>query len=103
MRYRSFWVAVWEKDILHISGITDRFPNDFSVGTLQRVGHDESSGTVTYRLVFNRDKEPYCDKDLVGPVHYFERELPPSTTQLRIEDGTAHPIDIQVPEHPSAA
>jgi hypothetical protein len=100
MRFKDSWTAAWEGGILHISGTTDLFPNDFSVATLERSPEAAPAGIVSYRIVFNRDKEPYCDKDRVGPVHYFESRLPPRARRVRIEAGDGERVEIEIPRRP---
>jgi len=97
------WRADWEAGGLHISGMTDLFPNDFSTASLHREDALQYPDTVTYRLVFHRDKEPFCDKDLVGPVHYWEASLPAGVHRIRIifpdERGG---VEIAIPRRPPA-
>ena len=87
---RDSWQAVWEGHLLHVSGMTDLYPNDFSTAHLESVADDRRTGTRTYRLGFARDKEPFCDEVGVGPVHHYEASLPRDIRQLRIvsPDGT---------------
>jgi hypothetical protein len=44
---------------------------------------------IVYRVVFHRDKEPFCGPDLIGPVHYYELHLPRDKTRIRViaEEG----------------
>ena len=90
MSFRDSWAAAWERNLLHISGTTDLYPNDFSTAHLQFDSDDERTGTRTYRLGFARDKEPFCDKDRVGPVHHYERLVPRGIRRIRVlsDDGT---------------
>ena len=78
------WRAEWRGRHLVISGITDLFPNDFSTASLRREPDGDDPQTVTYRLTFARDKEPFCGTDLVGPVTYFENSLDSRVRRLRI-------------------
>lgn len=96
VRFKDSWKAAWENGVLHIWGTTDLYPNDFSVGTLER-SRATAPDTLAYRIVFNRDKEPYCDKDRVGSVHYYERELPPDVHRLRIEADDRDAVEIELP------
>jgi len=84
MGLRNSWQAAWENDRLHISGITDLFPNDFSTAQLRLESDDTAAKARIYRLVFSRDKEPFCGKDLIGPVHHYERGLPQTIEQVRV-------------------
>ncbi|MBW3624973.1 MAG: hypothetical protein KY468_16365, partial [Armatimonadetes bacterium] len=68
VNYRESWRAVIEDGVLHISGITDKFPYDFFTSGLERLG--SSGDMLLFRLVFHRDKEPFCDSNLVGPVYH---------------------------------
>jgi len=95
MNYRNTWKAVWENDVLHISGITDLFPNDFSTSDLERL--EDTDNKLTYKIIFHRDKEPFCDKDLVGPVHYFESDLPKNIKKLKIISKDNEYVEITVP------
>ena len=83
----SSWRAEFEGGALHISGVA-KYPNDFSTASLERVDFDAGSGVVSYRVVFHRDKEPFCGPDLIGPVHYFERQLPAGATHIRVAVGS---------------
>ena len=84
MRFAESWKAVWEGRVLHISGTTDRFPNDWSTASLRREHSDRGDATVRYTLEFHRDKEPFCDKDLVGPVHHYETSVPSGASRVRV-------------------
>ena len=81
------WKAEFEGRTLHISGVV-KYPNDFSTASLERVDSRVGSEVVSYRVVFHRDKEPFCLTDLIGPVHYFERDLPAAATRIRVTVGT---------------
>jgi hypothetical protein len=81
------WKAEFEGGALHISGIV-RYPNDFSTASLERVDSHADPGVVSYRVVFHRDKEPFCGTDLIGPLHYYERNLPAGAARIRITSGT---------------
>ena len=89
MNLRDSWQATWERRLLHVSGMTDLYPNDFSTAHLDFDKDDERTGTRTYRLGFARDKEPFCDKDRVGPVNHYEASVPRHIRFLRIvkQDG----------------
>jgi len=90
MDLRDSWRAAWERKLLHVSGTTDLYPNDFSTAHLRFDSDDESTGTRTYRLGFARDKEPFCDKDRVGPVHHYDGYVPRGIRRIRVlsADGT---------------
>jgi hypothetical protein len=83
----SSWRAEFESGALHISGVA-KYPNDFSTASLERVDSDAGSGVVSYRVVFHRDKEPFCGPDLIGPVHHFERQLPAGAARIRVAVGS---------------
>ena len=69
---------------LHISGSATTFPNDHSTASLARQPDDGAfPELLVYRVVFHRDKEPFSDADLLGPVHYFER-FPIGNTRVRV-------------------
>jgi hypothetical protein len=98
MKFRDLWRAAWEGRTLHVSGMTDLFPNDFSTASLLREDTREDRSVVTYKLVFNRDKEPFCDKDGVGPVHCYENAFPAGARRIRVVlPGDAEVIEIDVP------
>jgi hypothetical protein len=64
--------AIYRDGTLRVEGRA-RYPNDFSTATLEP-RPDESTGASSRRafsLVFHRDKEPYCDAGLIGPVVYY--------------------------------
>ena len=82
-----FWKAEFEGRTLHISGAV-KYPNDFSTASLERVESHIGSEVLRYRVVFHRDKEPFCGTDLIGPVHYYERDLPAGATRIRVTVGT---------------
>jgi hypothetical protein len=101
MKFRDSWRAVWTLNVLHISGTTDLFPNDFSTASLERDETLDEAATVAYRLVFDRDKEPFCDKDLVGPVRYLESSLPVGARRLRVVlPGDHGSVELAVPTRP---
>ena len=87
------WRAEIEGRILHISGVA-KYPNDFSTAGLERLKSDEPS-ILCYRLIFNRDKEPYCDRDGIGPVHHFERDFSYEAKSIRVFIE-AHSIDFTI-------
>ena len=66
--------AIYRDGILRVEGQA-RFPNDFSTATLQPRPDDRrgTSPLQAFDLVFHRDKEPYCNTDLIGPVVYEGR------------------------------
>ena len=103
MSLEDSWRADWEAGGLHISGMTDLFPNDFSTASLHREETRDDPDTVAYRLVFHRDKEPFCDQNLVGPVHYREPSLPAGVRRIRIvlPDGRGE-VELAVPQRPPA-
>jgi hypothetical protein len=80
------WKAEFDGGTLHISGAVE-YPNDFSMASIERVDSNVDPGVVSYRVVFHRDKEPYCGPDLIGPVHYSERNLPPGVRHIRVAAG----------------
>jgi hypothetical protein len=94
MNHKETWQASWENGVLHISGITDLFPNEFSTSSLERI---ENDGDLLYKIVFHRDKEPFCNSDLVGPVHYFESNLPKGIKAIKIMDGKNDHVEIPIP------
>jgi|SRR5688572_13613264 hypothetical protein len=89
------WKAEFEGSTLHISGVA-KYPNDFSTASLERVDSDAGSDVVSYRVVFHRDKEPFCDLDLIGPVHYYEQHLPNGAARIRVTVGTEQ-IEFPIP------
>lgn len=98
MNFKDSWKAEWQGGALHISGVTDRFPNTFSTASLKRIGSD-SEGAVAYHIQFHRDKEPFCGPDLTGAVHYFERTLPLDVRSVTISfPGDPDFVTVQVPQ-----
>lgn len=98
MNFKDSWTAEWNGDVLHISGVTDRFPNTFSTASLKRID-SPSAGAVSYQIEFHRDKEPFCDPDLVGPVHYFEQAFPSDVRLVTISvPGESDSATVQVPQ-----
>jgi hypothetical protein len=81
------WKAEFEGRTLHIYGVV-KYPNDFSTASLERVDEHGGPDVVSYRVVFHRDKEPFCGPDLIGPLHYIERDLPAGAARIRITLGT---------------
>ena len=103
MSIADSWRADWEAGGLHISGMTDLFPNDFSTASLRREDAVDDPDTATYRLVFHRDKEPFCDKNLVGPVHYWERSVSAGVRRIRIVfPDSRGGVELTVPRRPDA-
>ena len=96
MKYRDTWKAAWEDDTLHISGKTDLFPNEFSTSSLEKI---DDLGLLAYRIAFYRDKEPFCDSDLVGEVHYFETNFPSNIHTVRIYALGEDYVEISVPKN----
>ena len=79
------WEAHFEHGSLHVSGSAIKYPNDFSTASLARQPDDPAHPDVLiYHVVFHRDKEPFCDADLVGPVHYFEQVIPRGKRRIRV-------------------
>jgi hypothetical protein len=93
MSFSDSWTAHWESLGLHIAGMTDRVPNTFSTARLVHVPAEESD-TRTYRLMFGRDKEPYCDHNLVGPVHHLDSSAPRSVRRIRVLSGDGVEIAV---------
>jgi hypothetical protein len=83
--HSSRWEAWLDHGSLHVAGSATRFPDDFSTASLAREPDDPSMPEVLiYRVVFHRDKEPFCGPDLIGPVHYVEHVVPANTRRIRI-------------------
>ena len=101
MSLADSWRAEWQESVLVISGITDLFPNDFSTAALRREWPGRDLETATYRLMFARDKEPFCGPDLVGPVRHYESSLEPHIRRLQIVAPNGHELTvITVPHQP---
>ena len=82
---RPHWEARFESGSLHITGNFTQYPDDHSTAGLAREPDDPSaSDLLVYRVVFDRDKEPFCGPDLMGPVHYFEPHVPPNKARIRV-------------------
>jgi hypothetical protein len=64
--------ATFRGGMLRVEGQA-RYPNDFSTATLEPLPGAVSGSPAcrAYALAFNRDKEPFCDLDLIGPVVYY--------------------------------
>lgn len=97
MNLKETWEALWENGTLHIKGVTDEFPNDFSTSSLNLIGVSDDRLVLLYELVFHRDKEPFCDKDLVGPVHHWERNVANEIQRLMIRGADGDCVVIPVP------
>lgn len=94
------WEARYEHGALHISGSATTFPNDYSTASLVRQSDDPAvPELLIYRVVFHRDKEPFCEGDLAGPVHYFEHLIPGGKTRIRViaSEGT---FELSIPHRP---
>jgi hypothetical protein len=90
------WNATHIQGGLKIHGKA-RFPNDFSTSSLKRRQYSlADKDTLTFDLLFHRDKEPYCDRNLIGPVQHFERHLPESISQIKVisDDGQEYSFPI---------
>ena len=82
---RPHWEARFERGTLHVWGSATKYPNDFSTATLVRLAADPAYPDVLiYEVGFNRDKEPFCGPDLIGPVHYFEPVVPAGKRRIRV-------------------
>jgi len=92
------WSVQWEPRYLHIRGATRNFPNRFSVSSLKQLQFSDHCTVANYRVVFHRDREPFCGEDLSGPVDYFETDLPTTVQKIRIEDAGENDVVIPVPE-----
>lgn len=89
------WSAVMQGGALLVRGKA-RFPNDFSTASLTRRQYSIADGdTLTFDLVFNRDKEPFCGPDLIGEVTHFERNLPNDVLKVRVIVGGE--TEVRVP------
>jgi hypothetical protein len=89
------WEVQFEGEILHISG-TAIYPNEFSTAALERLDNSDEQGVVQYKVIFNRDKEHFCGKHLIGAVHHFERNLPLSIHHIRILVG-GEQVELRIP------
>lgn len=79
------WNAWIVRGSLRISGDATRYPNDYCTASLIREPDDPSAPDVLiYRVVFHRDKEPFCGPDLYGPVSYVEHTVPIHKSRVRI-------------------
>ena len=69
--------AEWADGSLCVLGRA-RFPSAFCTASLERAPElalpGTSSDTLVMRISFARDKEPFADTDLVGPVAYYSRD-----------------------------
>ena len=93
------WKAKFEHGSLHIEGVA-KYPNNFSTAGLERIPDPFfERGVITYRVVFHRDKEPFCGQDLIGSVHHFERQLPADAEEIRIAIDDEY---IKIPIPPAA-
>ena len=99
MNYSETWKVEWDKAVLHVSGMTDLFPENFATSHLRRktvVIKDEASA-VRFDLGFARDKKPFCTEDLVGFVHHWNAAFPEAANVIRIFTEPDDHIDIQLP------
>jgi hypothetical protein len=79
------WKAWFELGTLRVTGSATRYPNDFSTASLAREPDDPTvPDLLIYRVVFHRDKEPFCGPDLMGPVSYYEQRAPVNKRRIRI-------------------
>lgn len=76
------WNAIREGGRLHISGVV-KYPNDFSTAGLERIP-EQVPRILIYRVVFYRDKQPFCHSDLLGPLDHFDSDLPAELSRIRI-------------------
>jgi hypothetical protein len=82
---RPRWEAHYDRGALHIAGSATRYPDDSSTASLAREPDDPSAPELlVYGVVFHRDKEHFCDVNLIGPVHYFERHVPAHKSRIRV-------------------
>jgi hypothetical protein len=74
--------AVYRDGTLRVEGRA-RYPNDFSTATLEPRPQQSPtpSSRRAFSLVFHRDKEPFCDVDLIGPVVYYVRSADFAATE----------------------
>ena len=75
--------AVYRDGHLRVEGRA-RYPNDFSTATLEPRPEPSPmpSSRRAFSLVFHRDKEPFCDVDLIGPVAYCVRSADFAATEV---------------------
>ena len=97
MNNHGKWKAQWQGEFLHISGETDEFPNDFSTPRLVRKEENETEGVLSYQIDFALDKEPYCNKDLVGPVNHWDKNIPKGTKEIRIYSSKSGYLQFEIP------
>lgn len=55
MNFKETWKAEWENGALHISGVTDRFPNEFSTASLV-LTVASTAEQPGYEIVFHRTR-----------------------------------------------
>jgi hypothetical protein len=92
------WSAEPEGTNLSIRGSVT-FPNDFSIASLRREQYSLLDGdTLTFKLSFRRDKEPFCGPDLVGPVYHFERNIPAAVSRVRIVSESGEQFEFRIRE-----
>ncbi len=90
------WSAELEGNNLWIQG-SATFPNDFCTASLTREPYSLLDGdTLTFKLSFHRDKEPFCGPDLIGPVHHFERHIPPTVSRVRVVSESGEQFEFPI-------
>jgi hypothetical protein len=91
------WTLEWEGPVLHVAGVSDLYPNDFSTASLRPDAAVSTPNILAYRLKFSRDKEHFSE-DGVGPVHYWEHHVPASARLVRILNPAGGFIaDVSIP------
>jgi hypothetical protein len=96
------WTLEWEGPVLHVAGLSDLYPNDFSTASLRADATSSTPDILAYRLKFSRDKEPFSEKG-VGPVHYWEHHVPNGARVVRILTPAGGFIaDVVIPGRASA-
>ena len=82
-------------------GSATRYPDDHSTAGLAREPDDPAApDLLLYRVVFHRDKEPFCDEDLIGPVHHYEPTVAPRKTRIRVTSPEGV-FDFPIPDRPA--
>jgi len=84
-------VAWMDSDSFHIEG-TVRYPDRFSVGTFVPRPVADGDTAFEFDLQFNRDKEPYCDAELIGKAvfHRCDVTVPDTVDWIRVYLSDEH-------------
>ncbi|HVE78210.1 MAG TPA: hypothetical protein VNA89_05095 [Gemmatimonadaceae bacterium] len=97
MTHSESWRAEWEGAILHIRGVSDLYPDDFSTASLMPDPASGAPHVLAYRIAFARDKEHFSS-GRVGPVDHWEHHVPAGVRIVRILTPAGEFVaDVRIP------